>query len=178
MILSDRSIIALQARQNLIDPFDPECVQPASYDLHLGHTFLEPEWRNPMHQPILIDELPPFLFSGHSDSYVLASHKFALATTMETVYIPNDLAAKLEGKSSLARIGLFVHITAGFVDPGFRGELTIEMFNASPYHYRLLVGMPIAQIAKMVNKPAGTVRVTLHRCLKDLKYFIKDVRES
>lgn len=93
----------------IVTPYDPACVQPASYDIHLGHA--------PPRRPVGGRELPWALYDSN----------LVLATTLERVSIPLDLTCALEGVSTLARRGLIIHATAGWVDPGFRGEITLEL---------------------------------------------------
>lgn len=152
MQLSDVSIKERQEKDDLITPWDDSQLQPASYDLRISDTFLEPRVANSIFHRI---KEPGLLKTSTIKPFVLRSLCFALATTIETVNIPIDLCARVEGKSSLARVGLFIHISAGFIDPGFHGQLTLEMFNASPFDFILEDEMRIAQIAFfMLDKPA------------------------
>lgn len=134
--LSDGTIqeICLELNPPLIVPFNEEQLQPASYDLILDHA---------------LD------FNGLvCEFYPLAPHEFILGSTMEVVNVPDWLVARIEGKSSLARQGLMVH-TAGFIDPGFRGTLTLEITNHSGVVFDLHKGMKIAQLAfQQLDKPA------------------------
>jgi dCTP deaminase len=149
MILPDHEIFRQRAGGAIgIDPFDPEQIQPASYDLLLGNQFriynttithtLDP--KSPERRTMLLPLEP-------GESLNLRQHTFCLASTVEKIRIPSHLVARVEGKSSLARMGLFVHVTAGFIDPGFEGHITLELFNANHVGIWLYPGMPIAQIA-------------------------------
>lgn len=139
MLYSDQDILHAVAQEKIIiKPFDLKSLQPASYDLHLGDDFYYYHQR---------PDLESRMLRVQSDSFVLYPLSFALGTTEEWLEIPAEIAAKLEGKSSLARLGLFIHITAGFIDPGFKGKLTIEMFNAAPVPRTLKRNMAIAQVA-------------------------------
>ena len=127
-VLSDATIRELAAAGAIrIDPWDPAMVQPASYDVRLGHSFRV--FHN--HRVTAIDLLDPprnlteSVTIGDDETFVIHPGEFVLGRTLETVAIPNDVVARIEGKSSLGRLGLIVHATAGFVDPGFEGTLTL-----------------------------------------------------
>lgn len=124
MILSDRDIKEL----DIIHPFISENLQPASYDLTLSDEFY---YRN---KHVI------------TDSFKLDSHEFCLGSTVEHISIPQGYVGVIDGKSSLARIGLLVHITAGYIDPGFTGNITLEFFNCSHKPIELKKDMLIAQI--------------------------------
>ena len=150
MILSDRSIReAVAAGRIIIDPFDDACVQPSSVDLHLDHRFLV--FRN--HTMGLIDvrkdlsELTEEVSSSEDDPFILHPGEFVLGSTSERVGIPDDLVARLEGKSSLGRLGLLIHSTAGYVDAGWDGQLTLELSNVASLPITLYPGMKIGQIS-------------------------------
>ncbi len=156
MLLSDRTIKRIAEAGDLITPFREKQLQPASYDLRLGD---------------LVQTLPKIdaSFENYQDRnmdyvrnitglielpYGLKPKEFVLGTTMETLDIPKYLAAKFEGKSTLGRMGLMTHITAGFIDPGFHGELTLELYNVSENVVLLKPGMRIGQVAFMsLDKP-------------------------
>ncbi len=150
MILSDGEIReAIEEKKIVIEPFDEDCLQPASYDLHLDHEFkiFKP------HKTEVIDTKKPvkgLMDSIHleeDDCFVLHPGSFALALIKERTGVNNCHVGRLEGKSSLARLGLIIHTTAGFLDPGNCLQLTLELFNASPLPIKLYPGMKIAQIA-------------------------------
>ena len=150
MILSDRSIReAVAAGRIIIDPFDDACVQPSSVDLHLDHRFLV--FRN--HTMGLIDvrkdlsELTEEVSFSEDDPFILHPGEFVLGTTLEKVSLSNKVVARLEGKSSLGRIGLLIHSTAGFVDPGFEGFLTLELSNVANLPIKIYPEMKIGQIS-------------------------------
>ena len=150
MILSDRTIReALDAGRIVIDPFDPAKVQPSSVDLTLDHRFLV--FRN--HTRALIDvkeemgDLTELVEIDRDGVFLLHPGEFVLGSTAERIGIPDDLVGRLEGKSSLARLGLVIHSTAGFVDAGFDGYLTLELSNVASLPITLYPGMKIGQIS-------------------------------
>jgi len=150
MILSDRDIRAeIDAGRIVIDPFVPEAVQPSSVDLHLGNRFRV--FRN--NRTAVIDprqeqpELTELVEIAGDDPFILHPGEFVLGSTLERVELPNDLVARLEGKSSLGRLGLLIHSTAGYVDPGWEGNLTLELSNVANLPITLYDGMKIGQIS-------------------------------
>lgn len=137
-------------RQPMIEPFIKENLQPASVDLTLAREFLRYPWRPDDVDPILLDQVkkhPVEMDKIEADSVMIPPMGFMLGRTQEWVNIPANMVASVEGKSSLARLGIFVHVTAGFIDPGFRGTITLEFFNASPRYIGLVAGIHICQIA-------------------------------
>lgn len=153
MILSDRDILARLKKGDLVvDPLDdPEVqVQPASIDLRLGHEFLV--FRNP-HIPFLdtraakVPELTERITIPEGEAFILHPGEFCLGSTYERVRIPPDLVAKVEGRSSLGRLAIVVHATAGFVDPGFEGTITLELSNLNRIPVVLYPRMRVSQIA-------------------------------
>ena len=147
MILSDRDIIkAIKSQHLVIDPFEDECVQPSSYDLHLAREVLVFD----SHKTAVVDVKEKTevtrLVQLDEEGFVLHPQEFILGSTEEFFKIPADLAAKLEGKSSLGRLGLVIHATAGYVDPGFEGQLTFEISNISRLPIKIYPRMKIAQI--------------------------------
>lgn len=158
MVLSDGTILDLIERERLVvKPWDPRMLQPASIDLKLGNSFLVA--RN--HDMVAMDiKNPPQNYTEEvkvedGQPFVLHTGEFVLGTTAEWVEIPDDVVAHIEGKSSLGRIGLIVHATAGFVDPGFRGDLTLEITNLSTLPIVLWPGRPVAQLCFMaLDRPA------------------------
>ena len=162
MILSDKDLkTRIRKKSLVIRPFERECVQPSTYDLHLGDEFRG--FRN--HKLRFIDlrekvSLTDLVKVDKRNGFVLHPGEFALACTREYFEIPNDLAAKLEGKSSLGRMGLVVHATAGYIDPGFKGQITFEMSNMNTVPIVLYPSMNVAQIcffmmSSMVERPYG-----------------------
>src|ERR687889_2641689 len=132
-------------------------VQPASIDLRLGDSFRV--FHNHRITAIDLRELPPNLTEevtiGPDEPFVIHPGEFCLGRTLERVELPDDLVARVEGKSSLGRLGLIVHATAGFVDPGFRGTLTLEITNLTRVPIKLYAGLPIAQLSFMaLDAPA------------------------
>lgn len=148
MILMDKDIVLRlkeedPLRRIIIDPL-PEIIQPASVDLSLasklkmlddGLNVLSVD-RNPRYRDIEIDD----------DGYRLMPGCFVLGSTQERIEVPHDVVARVEGKSSLGRLGLMVHVTAGFIDPGFRGNITLELKNLNTSPILLTVGMLISQL--------------------------------
>lgn len=150
MVLSDRDIRAeITAGRIVIDPFVPEAVQPSSVDLHLDRRFRV--FRNSRYPFIDVradqPELTELVEISGDDPFILHPGEFVLGSTFERVALPNDLVARLEGKSSLGRLGLLIHSTAGYVDPGWDGNLTLELSNVANLPITLYDGMKIGQIS-------------------------------
>jgi len=157
-VLSDGTIRRLIEDGRIrIDPWDPRMLQPASVDLRLGPSFRV--FHNFRVAAIDLAD-PPTNLTEHveiadGDSFVIHPGEFCLGRTEEWVELPNDLVARIEGKSSLGRLGLIVHATAGFVDPGFQGTLTLEITNLTRVPIVLWPGKPIAQLSFMtLDAPA------------------------
>jgi dCTP deaminase len=150
VVLSDRDIRAeIEAGRIVIDPYIPEAVQPSSVDLHLDRRFRV--FRNSRYPYIDVREPQPELtelleISG-DEPFILHPGEFVLGSTLERVGLPDDLVARLDGKSSLGRLGLLIHSTAGFVDPGWEGNLTLELSNVANLPITLYDGMKIGQIS-------------------------------
>lgn len=143
MILSDRTLLKMLANKTLtISPLEKEQIQPASVDIRLGSTFSIVE-DSPTGIITLDREISYKTIS--TDTYVLLPNQFILATTMEYFELPDDLTAFVEGRSSLGRMGLFIQ-NAGWVDPGFKGEITLELFNANRCAIELKAGRRIGQL--------------------------------
>jgi dCTP deaminase len=157
-VLSDGTIRRLVAAGRIkIAPWDPDMVQPASVDLNLGPSFRV--FHNFRVPAIDLADPPTNLTEhvelGDGDSFVIHPGEFVLGRTEEYVEIPDDIVARIEGKSSLGRLGLIVHATAGFVDPGFKGTLTLEITNLTRVPIILWPGKPIAQLSFMaLDAPA------------------------
>jgi dCTP deaminase len=150
VILSDGTILALIADGTLLlEPIEPDQVQPASVDIRLGKTFLV--FRNHTADSIDPFALPEGLMETVTvegqTPFVLHPGEFVLGTTLERVGLPHDLVSRVEGKSSLGRLGLLIHATAGFVDPGFLGQITLELSNVAPLPIKLWPGMRIGQLS-------------------------------
>jgi dCTP deaminase len=158
VVLSDRDIRAeIDAGRIVIDPFIPEAVQPSSVDLHLDRRFRV--FRNSRYPFIDVradqPELTELVEIGGDDPFILHPGEFVLGSTFERVGLPNDLVARLEGKSSLGRLGLLIHSTAGYVDPGWEGNLTLELSNVANLPITLYDGMKIGQISfQRLSSPA------------------------
>ena len=143
MILSDRTIQELIINKKLIiEPVDDYQIQPASIDLRLGRSFLKVD-ENTTEVMTLRDEI--HYVSFNNDQIVIAPHSFLLATTMEHIELPSDITAFVEGRSSIGRMGLFIQ-NAGWVDPGFAGQITLELYNANRVPIKLTAGRRICQL--------------------------------
>ena len=149
MILSDRTIREeIDAGRILIDPFDPSCIQPSSIDLHVDGSFRV--FHNARHPYIDVKQEQPDLtelVEVEKEPFILHPGEFVLGSTLERVALPDDLVARLEGKSSLGRLGLLIHSTAGYVDPGWDGYLTLELSNVANLPITIYPGMKIGQIS-------------------------------
>jgi dCTP deaminase len=143
MILSDRTILKMLDEKSLvINPVTKEQIQPASVDIRLGNTFS------------VVDDTPSNIITLESqisyktittDTYLIMPGEFVLATTMEYFELPDNLTAFVEGRSSLGRMGLFIQ-NAGWVDPGFKGEITLELYNANRCAIELKAGRRVGQL--------------------------------
>ena len=133
MILSDKSIkdLILTHNLNIIAPFNLIDLQPNSYDMHLDDKLMTINGKT-----IDISE----------QSYKIKPKEFILGSTLEKVNIPLDLVGHVDGKSSIGRLGVFIHVSSGFIDSGFRGNITLEIFNASDKEFELVYGMPLCQL--------------------------------
>ncbi len=143
MILSDRTINTMLAEGTLeISPLTEGQIQPASVDIRLGRTFSVVE---DFSTGVITMDNEIKYKTIETDTYVLLPGQFVLATTMEYFALPDDLTAFVEGRSSLGRMGLFIQ-NAGWVDPGFRGEITLELFNANRCAIELKAGRRVGQL--------------------------------
>ena len=170
MLLSDRDITAALAEGRVVlDPFDPSLIQPSSVDVRLDryfrlfdnhkYPFIDPAEEQP--------ELTRLVEVDPDEAFVLHPGEFVLASTLEAVTLSDDLAARVEGKSSLGRLGLLTHATAGFVDPGFSGHVTLELSNVATLPIKLWPGMKIGQlcffrISSPAEHPYGAARRGSH----------------
>jgi dCTP deaminase len=150
VVLSDGDIrAAIEAGRIVIEPYVPEAVQPSSIDLHLDNRFRV--FRNSRYPYIDVRDEQPELTElveiAGDEPFILHPGEFVLGSTLERVELPNDLVARLEGKSSLGRLGLLIHSTAGYVDPGWEGNLTLELSNVANLPITLYDGMKIGQIS-------------------------------
>lgn len=149
MLLSDRDIHAEVSAGRLgIDPFEPDMVQPSSVDVRLDSLFRVFDNTKYTHiDPALQqDELTSLVEPVAGEPFVLHPGEFVLGSTLEVCTLPDDLAGRLEGKSSLGRLGLLTHSTAGFIDPGFSGHITLELSNVANLPITLWPGMKIGQL--------------------------------
>ena len=149
MLLSDRDIRAeVTSGRVRLDPFDAAMVQPSSIDVRLDRYFrLFDNHKYPVIDPSLDQPDLTRLVEAESDEpFVLHPGEFVLGSTYEQVTLPDDVAARLEGKSSLGRLGLLTHSTAGFIDPGFSGHVTLELSNVATLPIKLWPGMKIGQL--------------------------------
>ena len=149
MLLSDRDIKAeLQCDRIRMEPFLPEMIQPSSIDVRLDryfrlfdnhkYAYIDPAEDQP--------ELTRLIETTAGEPFILHPGEFVLGSTYEQITLPDDIAARLEGKSSLGRLGLLTHSTAGFVDPGFNGHVTLELSNVATLPIKLWPGMKIGQM--------------------------------
>ena len=149
MLLSDRDIAAeIKAGRVQVEPFEPKMIQPSSVDVRLDRFFrvfenhryevIDPS----IEQPDLTREVAV----APDDFFILHPGEFVLASTYEVITLPDDIAGRLEGKSSLGRLGLLTHSTAGFIDPGFSGHITLELSNVANLPVKLYPGMKIGQL--------------------------------
>ena len=164
MILSDNTIRAkVKTGEIFIEPFEEKCLQSASYDLHLDKDFLVFNRENhsliDVKEPV--DELMKKIIVTEEKGIIIHPGDFVLANVKEITGVDDKHVGRLEGKSSLARMGLIIHTTAGFLDPGNKLRLTLEMVNLSPLPIKLYPGMKIGQIAfeeldQKCERPYGT----------------------
>lgn len=149
MLLSDRDILA-QIDQNRVrlDPFDVTMIQPSSIDVRLDRFFRVFDNHKYPHIDPAADQsdLTREITVKGEEAFVLHPGEFVLASTYELVTLPDDVAARLEGKSSLGRLGLITHSTAGFIDPGFSGHITLELANVATLPIKLYPGMKVGQL--------------------------------
>ena len=149
-VLSDGTIRRLVDEGRIkIEPWDPAMVQPASVDLRLGRTFrVFHNFRVPaIDLAAPPDNLTELVEIGEEDVFMLHPGEFVLGSTLERVRLPDDLVARLEGKSSLGRLGLLIHSTAGFIDPGWDGHVTLELSNVANLPITIYRGMKIGQLS-------------------------------
>jgi dCTP deaminase len=149
MLLSDRDLVdQVKSGRLQLEPFEPTLIQPSSVDVRLDrwfrvfnntrYTHIDPAQQQ--------DELTSLVEVLDGEPFVLHPGEFVLASTLEVVTLPDDLAGRLEGKSSLGRLGLLTHSTAGFIDPGFSGHVTLELSNVANLPITLWPGMKIGQL--------------------------------
>lgn len=149
MLMSDRDIRAsIEAGQIGLEPLELGLLQPSSIDVRLDRFFrLFDNHKHPFIDPAeQQDDLTRFVEVKSDEAFILHPGEFVLGSTFEFVTLPDDIAARLEGKSSLGRLGLLTHSTAGFVDPGFKGHVTLELSNVATLPIKLWPGMKIGQL--------------------------------
>src|ERR1700712_998659 len=167
MLLSDGDIRAeVEAGRLVLEPWDADLVQPSSIDVRLDrffrvfdnskYTHIDPQLQQ--------DELTSLVEKEGEDPFVLHPGEFVLGSTFEKATLPDDLAGRLEGKSSLGRLGLLTHSTAGFIDPGFSGHITLELSNVANLPITLWPGMKIGQLCLLrltspAEHPYGSAKV-------------------
>src|SRR3954452_7390048 len=164
MVLSDRTIRSeIESGRLEFDPFDPSMIQPSSVDVRVDRRFRV--FHNAKYPFIDVrkemEDLTELVEVDPEKPFILHPGEFVLGQTLERVRLPDDLVARLEGKSSLGRLGLLIHSTAGFVDAGFEGNLTLELSNVANLPITIYHGMPIGQISFMrmdgpVETPYGS----------------------
>ncbi|OAP86131.1 deoxycytidine triphosphate deaminase [Peptidiphaga gingivicola] len=164
MLLSDRDILSyVDSGRVRLEPWDRQMIQPSSVDVHLDRFFrLFNNHRYPVIDPAADQsELTRLVDVPAQGSFVLHPGEFVLGSTYETVTLADDVAARLEGKSSLGRLGLLTHSTAGFIDPGFSGHVTLELSNTATLPIILYPGMKVGQLcffqlSSAADKPYGS----------------------
>ena len=171
VVLSDKTIRAeIDAGRIVVDPYDGALIQPSSIDVRVDRRFrVFHNARYPyidVRQPM--DELTELVEVSGDEPFILHPGEFVLGQTLERVTLPDDLVARLEGKSSLGRLGLLIHSTADFVDPGFSGNLTLELSNVANLPITIYEGMPIGQLSFM--RMDGPVEVPYGAKDKGSKY--------
>ena len=158
MLLSDRDIAAeINAGRVKVEPFEPKMIQPSSVDVRLDRFFrvFENHKYSVIDPSIEQSELTREVAVTGGEHFILHPGEFVLASTYEVITLPDDIAGRLEGKSSLGRLGLLTHSTAGFIDPGFSGHITLELSNVANLPVKLFPGMKIGQLCLIkLSSPA------------------------
>ena len=161
MVLSDRTIRRLLEEGRIgIDPYADELLQPSSVDVRVDRLFRV--FRNSRYPFIDVKEPMEDLtelveVADDEQPFILHPGEFVLGSTLERIRLPDDLVARLEGKSSLGRLGLLIHSTAGFIDPGWDGHVTLELSNVANLPITIYYGMPIGQLSfVLLTEPAET----------------------
>ncbi|MBU6242784.1 MAG: dCTP deaminase [Acidobacteria bacterium] len=158
MLLSDRDIAAeINAGRVKVEPFEPKMIQPSSVDVRLDRFFrvFENHKYSVIDPSIEQSELTREVAVTADEHFILHPGEFVLASTYEVITLPDDIAGRLEGKSSLGRLGLLTHSTAGFIDPGFSGHITLELSNVANLPVKLFPGMKIGQLCLIkLSSPA------------------------
>ncbi|MGP3966542.1 dCTP deaminase [Streptomyces sp. 6N223] len=164
MLLSDKDIrTEIDAGRVRIDPYDPTMVQPSSIDVRLDRYFRVFENHRYPHIDPAVEQpdLTRMIEPPGDEPFILHPGEFVLASSYEVITLPEDIASRLEGKSSLGRLGLLTHSTAGFIDPGFSGHVTLELSNVATLPIKLWPGMKIGQLCMFrlsspSERPYGT----------------------
>ena len=167
MLLSDRDLRAeIDAGRVVLDPYDPVMIQPSSVDVRIDRYFRVFHNSRYTHIDVAreMDDLTELVEPRGDEPFLLHPGEFVLGSTLECVTLPDDIAARLEGKSSLGRLGLLTHSTAGFIDPGFTGHVTLELSNVANLPITLYPGMKIGQISFLemttpADNPYGSAKV-------------------
>ena len=158
MLLSDRDIRAqIEENRVRVEPYDPGMIQPSSVDVRLDKFFrvFENHKYSVIDPSIEQSELTREVQVAPNEFFILHPGEFVLASTYEVITLPDDIAGRLEGKSSLGRLGLLTHSTAGFIDPGFSGHITLELSNVANLPVKLFPGMKIGQLCLIkLSSPA------------------------
>jgi dCTP deaminase len=167
MVLADRTIRRLLDEGRIgIDPLDDDLIQPSSVDVRVDKFFRV--FRNSRYPFIDVKEemedLTELVEMGGEEPFILHPGEFVLGSTLERITLPDDLVARLEGKSSLGRLGLLIHSTAGFIDPGWDGHVTLELSNVANLPITIYYGMKIGQLsfvqmAEAAENPYGTALI-------------------
>ena len=150
VVLSDRTIREeIAAGRLIIEPFDDTLLQPSSVDVRVAGEFrvFHNNRRTYIDVKDANDDLTEVVAIPDGEAFILHPGEFVLGSTQERVALPDDLVARLEGKSSLGRLGLLIHSTAGYIDPGFDGTITLELSNVARLPISIYPGMPIGQIS-------------------------------
>jgi dCTP deaminase len=156
LILSDRDIRKqIESDRVVIEPFDPDAIQPSSVDLHVDTVFrIFANSRYPyIDVKQRMDDLTEVVEVPPDEPFILHPGEFVLGSTLEKVTLPDDIVARIEGKSSLGRLGLLIHSTAGFVDAGWSGHLTLELSNVANLPITIYPGMKIGQLCLFEMTP-------------------------
>ena len=160
MVLSDRTIRQLLGEGRIeIEPYDEDLLQPSSVDVRVDRLFRV--FRNSRYPFIDVkkpmEDLTELVEMDDSEPFILHPGEFVLGSTLERIRLPDDLVARLEGKSSLGRLGLLIHSTAGFIDPGWDGHVTLELSNVANLPITIYYGMKIGQVSFVqLSEPAET----------------------
>src|SRR6202008_327943 len=160
MVLSDATIARLLAEGKIeIDPYDPGLLQPSSVDVRVDRLFRVFRNNRASYIDVKVEQdLTEVVEVGDDEPFILHPGEFVLGSTLERITLPDDLVSRLEGKSSLGRLGLLIHSTAGFIDPGWDGHVTLELSNVANLPITIYYGMKIGQLSFVqLSEPAERV---------------------